>query len=105
MQEDVAAVVANSGYPSVFNMERLVTAESDVPPVLLFMAQNDYAVVEMELPPFMEHLSSVGVEYLFSWVPSHGHFYPSGTTSLGSDGSRASIEARMMRFLKAALEP
>ena len=99
MQENVAAVIANSGYPSVFNMERLVTAESVVLPILLFMAQNDYAVVEMELPPFMQHLSSVGAEYSFNWIPSHGHFYPSGTTSLGSDGSRMSVEARSIQFL------
>ena len=99
MQEEVAAVIANSGYPSVFNMEKLVTAESGVPPVLMFMAQNDYAVVEMELPPFIEHLSSIGAEYSFNWVPSHGHFYPSGTTSLGSDGSRMSVEARSIQFL------
>ena len=76
MQEGVAAVIANSGYPSVFNMERLVTDQSDVPPILMFMAQNDYAVVEMELPPFLEHLSNVGAEYYFSWIPSHGHFLP-----------------------------
>lgn len=105
MQEDVAAVIANSGYPSVFDMEKLVTAKSDVPPILMFMAQNDYAVVEMELPPFIEHLSSIGAEYYFNWIPSHGHFYPSGTTSLGSDGSRMSIEARSIQFLKEILEP
>ena len=104
MQERVAAVIANSGYPSVFNMEKLVTAESDVPPVLIFMAQNDYAVVEMELPPFIEHLSRIGAEYSFNWVPSHGHFYPSGTTSLGSDGSRMSVEARAIRFLNEVFE-
>ena len=103
MKEDVAAVVANSGYPSVFNMKRLVTAESDVPPVLMFMAQNDYAVVEMELPPFIDHLSSIGAEYHFSWIPSHGHFYPSGVTSLGSDGSRMSLEARVIEFLREKL--
>ena len=103
MQEDVAAVIANSGYPSVFNMKKLVTAESDVPPVLMFMAQNDYPVVEMELPPFIEHLSSIGAEYSFNWIPSHGHFYPSGTTSLGSDGTRMSVEARSIEFLKDKL--
>ncbi|MGI9219499.1 MAG: alpha/beta hydrolase [Woeseiaceae bacterium] len=103
MQEEVAAVIANSGYPSVFNMQKLVTAESDVPPVLMFMAQNDYAVVEMELPPFIEHLSGVGAEYSLNWIPSHGHFYPSGTTSLGSDGSRMSVEARSIQFLNEVL--
>lgn len=105
MKENVAAVIANSGYPSVFNMEKLVTAKSDVPPLLVFMAQNDYAVVEMELPPFLKHLSDIGAEYYFNWIPSHGHFYPSGTTSLGSDGSRMSIEARSIQFLKDKLEP
>ena len=103
MQEKVAAVISNSGYPSVFNMETLATSAADVPPILMFMAQNDYAVVEMELPPFMDHLSSIGAEYYFSWVPSHGHFYPSGTTSLGSDGSRMSVEARSIEFLKDKL--
>ena len=105
MQEDVAAVIVNSGYPSVFNMERLVTAESDVPPALIFMAQNDYAVVDMELPPFLKHLSAVGAEYYFNWVPAHGHFYPSGTASLGSDGSKMSIEARSIQFVKKQLTP
>ena len=99
MQEEVAAVISNSGYPSVFNMEKLATSAADLPPILMFMAQNDYAVVEMELPPFMKHLSSIGAEYYFNWVPSHGHFYPSGTTSLGSDGTRMSVEARAIQFL------
>jgi len=105
MQEDVAAVVANSGYPSVFDMEKLVTDESNVPPLLVFMAQNDYAVVEMELPPFLRHLSDVGANYSFNWIPSHGHFYPSGTTSLGNDGSQMSLEARTIQFLKSNLGP
>ena len=105
MQEPVAAVVANSGYPSVFNMERLVKKDSKVPPALLFMAQNDYPVVEMELPPFMKLLTSMGLEYEFSWIPSHGHFYPSGVTTLGNDGSKMSLEARGLKFLRQTFNP
>ena len=104
MQESVAAVIANSGYPSVFNMERLLTAESNIPPLLVFMSQNDYAVVQIELPPFLHHLTKIGAEYSFNWVPSHGHFYPSGVTSLGSDGSQMSLEARVIQFLREKLD-
>ena len=102
MQEDVAAVIANSGYPSVFDMQKLATRDSDLPPALLFMAQNDYAVVKSELPPFLNHLSAIGAEYSFNWVPAHGHFYPSGTTSLGNDGSQMSVEQRAIEFLRDA---
>ncbi|MDG3085500.1 alpha/beta hydrolase [Vibrio hannami] len=104
MQEDVAAVIANSGYPSVFNMDKLIDEESELPPGLFFLAQNDYPVVDMELKPFIKKLSSLNADYSFNWIPSHGHFYPSGVTSLGSDGSQMSVEQRSIEFLNEVLK-
>ncbi|MCL9777553.1 alpha/beta hydrolase [Vibrio methylphosphonaticus] len=103
MQEEVAAVVVNSGYPTVFNMEKLMTSAEGMPPALIFLAQNDYPVVDMEIKPFLKHLDNLGAEYDFNWIPGLGHFYPSGSTSLGSDGSQMSIEQRSLQFLNDKL--
>ncbi len=103
LQEGVVAVVANSGYPSVLNMNRLLDSESELPAGLFFLAQSDYPVVDSELKPFLAQLSELKADYSFSWVPGHGHFYPSGVTSLGSDGSQMSVEQRSLEFLQEQL--
>lgn len=103
MKEKVAAVIVNSGYPSVFNMEKLLESSSQLPPALIFLAQNDYPVVDIELKPFLKKLESIGAEYYFNWVPGFGHFYPSGATSLANDGSQMSVEQRSILFLKEKL--
>ncbi len=103
MKEDVAAVVLNSGYPAVFNMDRLLTSESKVPPALFHLAQNDYPVVEAGLVPFLGKLKEIGAEYRLSWVPSHGHFYPSGASTLSSRGERRSVEQGILEHFKEHL--
>ena len=104
MKEKVSAVVVNSGYPSVFNMDKLLTTASELPPALIFLAQNDYPVVDLEIRPFLKKLDSIGAEYSLNWVPAHGHFYPSGAPSLGDDGTKMSVEQRIILFLKEKLQ-
>ena len=98
MQEDVAAIIVNSGYPSVFNMERLVTAESDVPPALIFMAQNDYAVVDMELPPFLKRRQMNLRNVLF--VESRASFHASKL--LHQSTNRCRLQAPWRQHQQAA---
>ena len=103
MKEEVAAVVLNSGYPAVFNMDRLLTSESEVPPALFHLAQNDYVVVEAGLVPFLGKLDEIGADYTLSWVPSHGHFYPSGASTLSSNGERQSVEQGILQHFNEHL--
>ena len=98
MKEDVAAIVVNSGYPSVFDMDRLLTDKTEVPPALFHLAQFDYEVVEMELVPLFGKLDEIGAQYILSWVPSHGHFYPSGASTLTSKGERLSVFQGALSF-------
>lgn len=104
MKEEVAAVFINSGYPSVFNMDKLLSKDDDLPPVLIFLAQNDYPVVISELKPFLKKLEQIDAEYYLNWIPSHGHFYPSGVTSLANDGTQMSLEQRTILFLEDKLK-
>ena len=104
MKEKVAAVVINSGYPTAFNMDKLLTTASGLPPGLFFMAQNDYPVVDQELKPFLKKLKAIGADYSLNWVPAHGHFYPSGAPSLGSEGDKMSVEQRTILFLNNKLK-
>ena len=103
MQEEVAAVFINSGYPSVFDMNRLMKPDSKLPPILIFLAQNDYPVVFESLSPFLERLKALDVDHSLNWIPGYGHFYPSGVTSLSGKGDKMSVEQRTIRFLRKHL--
>ena len=104
MKEEVAAVFANSGFPVVFKMGKLMTQSSNNPPILIFMAENDLPTVSSLLPPFVQFLDTLNVDYTFNWIPGYGHFYPSGATSLSDKGDKMSIEQRTIKFLKKNLQ-
>lgn len=74
-----------------------VTADS--PPILLFLAENDLNGALEAMPHLLSLYEKAGVWYTFAWVPGFGHFYPSGATSLSGDGSKMSVEARILKFL------
>lgn len=100
MHEPVAAAFLLSGTILGFDILNTVTESSDSPPILLFQGQNDLEGYFVSMPILIEHYKKVGVRYTFAWVPAFGHFYTSGATSLSGDGSRMSIDERIMQFLE-----
>lgn len=100
MHEPVAAVFMMSGANVGFDILNKVTESSDSPPILMFQGQNDLEGAFVTTPILIEHYKKVGVRYTFAWVPAFGHFYTSGATSLSGDGSKMSIDQRIMQFLE-----
>lgn len=104
LQEEVAAVFTNSGFPSGFDIYKMRNNESLKPSILLFMGQNDIPAVTEALPKFLEYLKTSNVDYEFCWVPGFGHFYPGGAISLSNDGLKESVEERILKFLTSQLK-
>lgn len=102
MHEPVVGAFLLSGANVGFDIFKTVTSP-DSPPILMFQGQNDLEANFALTPILMEHYDKVGVPYEFAWVPSFGHFYTSGATSLSGDGSRMSVEERIVQFLEVTL--
>ena len=100
MHEPVAGVFLLSGANVGFDILNTVTDSSDTPPILMFQGQNDLEAAFVAIPDLLQHYEDVGVSYKFAWVPAFGHFYPAGATSLSGDGSKISVEERIVQFLK-----
>ncbi|NEP91344.1 MAG: alpha/beta hydrolase [Okeania sp. SIO2C2] len=100
MHEPVAGAFLLSGGNVGFDILQTVTPSSDNPPILLFQGQNDLNAFFVAIPILIEHYQEVGVNYKFAWVPAFGHFYASGVTSLSGDGSKMSVEERIVQFLE-----
>lgn len=100
MQAPVAGAFLLSGSNVGFNIFKTVTPSSNNPPILLFQGQNDLEAAFALNPMLMQHYEKVGVPYEFAWVPAAGHFYTAGATSLAGDGSKLSIEQRIVRFIE-----
>ena len=104
LNEEVAAVFTNSGFPSVFKVDQLIDESSSYPPLLAFMSDNDLPVVSLLMPPFMQLLDQKNVEYQFNWVPGFGHFYPGGAVSLSDNGNKMPVVERTIKFLKETMK-
>jgi len=100
MHEPVAGTFLLSGANVGFDILNTVTDSSNNVPILLFQGQNDLEAAFVAIPDLLQHYEDVGVPYEFAWVPAFGHFYPAGATSLSGDGSRISVEERILQFLE-----
>ena len=100
MHTPVAGAFLLSGASVGFDILKTVTPSSSNPPLLLFQGQNDLEAAFVLIPMLIQHYEKVGVPYEFAWVPAYGHFYPSGAASLAGDGSRLSIEQRIVQFIE-----
>ncbi len=103
MGAPVAGVFLLSGADSGFDIKKTVTPTSGRPPILMIMGQNDLADGLANLPSLLAHYEENGVEHSFAWVPAFGHFYPAGSTSLGADGSKMPVQARITEFLSGTI--
>ena len=97
MHAPVAGVFTLSGGNIGFDITKNLTAKN--PPSLMFLGQHDLEQAHEAMALMLQTYEKVGAEYTFSWVPGFGHFYPAGATSLSGDGSKMSVEARILEFL------
>lgn len=95
----VKAVFALSGGLSGYNL--FETVQPNMPPALLFVAQNDLEGIQSGTRFAVKALGTRGIPVETAWVPGFGHFYPMGAVSLGDAVSRMPVEARILAFLDA----
>ena len=99
MKAPVAGAFMLSTAPICLPITKVVTRDSNSPPVLIFLGQNDLGGALAAAPPLVAHYRKVALDLTFAWVPAYGHFYPAGAASLGADGTRASVEQRILEFV------
>ena len=99
MHAPVAAAFMLSGGIAGFAIPRTLTASPTNPPILMFQGQYDLEGILLSTPILLKRFSEIGLEHTLAWVPGFGHFYPSGAMSLAGDGTRMSVEERIVEFL------
>ena len=101
MYAPVAGVFMLSGGNIGFDINKALTAKN--PPSLMFLGQHDLEQAHEAMALMLQNYEKASAGYTFFWVPGFGHFYPAGTTSLSGDGSKMSVEARILKFLDQAV--
>jgi len=102
LQAPVVAIFPMSPPTMLFDPAEVI-ADSDKPPTLWLVSQNDVAICLEAAQVTLPHLESAGVEHQLTWVPGFPHFYPAGAVSLGDDASRLSVGERIVGFLEEHL--
>lgn len=101
MHAPVAGVFTLSGGNIGFDITKNLTAKN--PPSLMFLGQHDLEQAHEAMALMLQNYEKADARYTFAWVPGFGHFYPAGATSLSGDGSKMSVEARILEFLDQAV--
>ena len=99
MHAPVAAVFMLSAGIGGFDILNTLTEAPNTPPLLMIQGQYDLEGVLLGTPVLLRHLQRINLEHALVWVPGFGHFYPAGASSLGFNGSRTSVEERIVDFL------
>lgn len=99
MHAPVAAVFTLSGGMGGFNILKTLTESPDNPPLLMLQGQYDLDGVILLTPVLLKHCQKINLGHELVWVPGFGHFYPAGASTLAFDGSRTSVEERIVDFL------
>jgi hypothetical protein len=68
------------------------------------IGQNDLEGIQLGTRAVLAALSGTGIPTETAWIPGFGHFYPMGATSLGSDMTKLTLRARVLRFLSHTLD-
>ena len=97
----VQAVVSFSGGMGGFNLAK--SAKAGMPPALLITGQNDLEGIQLGNRGVQTILGGAGIKTETAWMPGFGHFYPMGAPSLGSDMTKLTLKARVLRFLERTL--
>lgn len=97
----VKAVVSLSGGIGGYDLRK--TAKAGMPPGLFIQGQNDLEGVQLGTRGVLGALGAAGIKTESAWMPGFGHFYPMGAPSLGSDMTKLTLKARVLRFLDRTL--
>lgn len=101
MHAPVAGVFMLSGGNVGFDITKALTAKN--PPSLMFLGQHDLEQAHEAMALMLQSYEKTNAQYTFAWVPGFGHFYPAGATSLSGDGSKMSVEVRILKFINQAV--
>ena len=99
MHAPVAAVFMLSAGISGFNILKTLVESPINPPILMVQGQHDLEGVILGTPVLLRYFQKNNLEHELIWVPGFGHFYPAGASTLAFDGSRTSVEERIVNFL------
>lgn len=99
MQAPVAGMFMLSGGPVGFDLGKTMTAKTKNAPTLMFVGQYDLSGAIVSAPSLITYYNQIGVDLTLAWVAGFGHFYPSGAISLAADGTRQSVEQRLVEFV------
>ncbi|MGX9351789.1 alpha/beta hydrolase [Shimia sp. W99] len=102
MRAPLAAIFPLSG-PDILYDHDSVAGFDDLPPTLLAYSQFDEHLQLGQLPGIVSLMKAAGIDYSLNWIPGFAHFYPHNAVSLGDDGSRMPLSARIVHFLDANL--
>lgn len=97
----IKAVVSFSGGMGGFNLAK--SAKAGMPPALVITGQNDLEGVQLGNRGVQAILGAASIKTESAWMPGFGHFYPMGAPSLGSDMTKLTLKARVLRFLERNL--
>ena len=100
MEAPVAGVVMNSGGVLGLKLSRKLGASS--PPLLMIVGEHDLPGIAAGAPRLLRYYRSLSAPASLAWVPGAGHYYTIGATTLGADGTRLSLEERVVDFLERA---
>lgn len=98
----VKAVISLSGGIAGYDLRR--SAKAGMPAGLFVIGQNDLEGIQLGTRAVLAALSGTGIPTETAWIPGFGHFYPMGATSLGSDMTKLTLRARVLRFLSHTLD-
>lgn len=65
----------------------------------MILGENDLDMARLGIKYMLQSYEKTGTRQSFAWVPGFGHFYPVGAPSLSCDGSKMSVEKRILSFL------
>ena len=94
----VTAIFPLSPPLSAIDLSKTVTT-ADETPTLHVISQYDEPAVLEKAPGFTSAMRNAGADYELVWIPGFPHFYPHNTPSLGDDGTRQALSARLIDFL------
>lgn len=98
----VTAIFPLSPPLSAIDLSKTVTTPDETPTLHVISQYDEPAVLE-KAPGFTAAMRNAGADYELVWIPGFPHFYPHNTPSLGDDGTRQALSARLIDFLERHL--
>ncbi|MBY5944830.1 alpha/beta hydrolase [Photobacterium rosenbergii] len=104
MKVPVAGVMMLGTAEIGFDIKKTAKSANEISPILMFQGQYDLPATLIRTPALLEHYKNIQADFSYNWVPGASHFYPSGSVSLAGDGTRHSVEERMLSFIERVVQ-